>query len=147
MKRLIYILLLALCLPASFAQAEGINCGQSLAPCAGSASQGNSLTNSQTTGAAATAVTITLAAIASVRAHVYSIEARCNTAAQTADLTITDGGTTIWTSGPLAVTAAQPQFRREWTTPLTGATASAVVITLSACTAGTCTLIVQTDRY
>lgn len=146
--RLLSLVLLwsALGLPDSYAE-KTVFCGFTPAPCAAAPSQGLTLTNSQTTGAATTAVTVTLAALTGARAHIYSLEARCNTAAATADLTITDGGTPIWTSGALAVTAAIPQYRREWPVPLTGATASAVVITLSACTAGTGTLIVQTDRY
>lgn len=122
-------------------------CGTPLMACVQMPGQGVALFNTQTTGGATTAVTVTLTAIAGQRSVVHAIEARCNTAAATGDLTITDGGTTIWTSGPLAAIAVQPQFRREWATGLTGTTNSAVVVTLSACTAGTGTLIVQASKF
>lgn len=132
---------------APYSNAGMFECGMSLGPCSNTPVQGNQKVNSQTTGAATTAVTVTIAALANTRAHVYLIEARCNTAAATGDVLISDGGTTIWSSGPLAVIAAQPQYRKEWPVGLTGSTNSQVLITLSACTAGTGTLIVQTDRY
>ena len=125
---------------------DGIVCGHGTAPCGTSPIQGFRLQNSQTTGAATTAVPITLAAIVGVRHHVYSVEARCNTAAATSGLTITDGGTTIWSTVATEVLAAN-NFVRNWSPGLTGAVNSAVVITLAACTAGTGTLIVQSDRY
>jgi hypothetical protein len=81
-----------------------------------------------------------------MRAHIYHVEARCNTAAATSGLTITDGGTTIWSTVATEVIAAN-NFVRDFSTGLTGTTNSAVVITLAACTAGTGTLIVQADKY
>jgi hypothetical protein len=137
------VLVFASILPA-FA---GQNCGTPLIPCTTVATQATTLFNSQTTSAVTTAISVTIAAVAGARAHVYSIAARCNTAAATGDLLISDGGTTIWSSGPLAVIAAQPQYFRDFNTPVTGATNSQVLVTLSACTAGTGTLIVQADRY
>lgn len=126
---------------------KSILCGTTPIPCQSTPSQGLTLTNSQTTGAATTAVTVTLAALAGARAHVYSVEARCNTAAATSDLLISDGGTTIWSTPPLGVVNAATNFVRVWPVGLTGATNSQVLITLAACTAGTGTLIVQADRY
>ena len=151
MYKILYSIIVALLLVSgvtteSYAEKSFV-CGSTPVPCQNTPSQGLTLTNSQTTGAATTAVTVTLAALTGARAHVYSIEARCNTAAATGDVLISDGGTTIWSSGLLAVTAAIPQYRVVWPVGLTGATASQVLITLSACTAGTGTLIVQTDRY
>ena len=128
-------------------ESANILCGHGTAPCAGTPIQGPVLLNSQTTGGAAAAVTVTLAAVTGSRTHIYGVEGRCNTAANTSDITITDGGTTIWTSGPLAVTAAAPQYNRSWPTGLTGATNSAVVVTLAACAAGTGTLIIQADKW
>lgn len=125
-------------------QADSTFCGHSLGPCASSQIQGNFLFNSQTTGAANTAVVVTLTAVASVRSHVYTIDARCS--AGTSNLTITDGGTTIWSTAAAEVGVVN--FRREWPTGLTGAVNSAVVITLATCGVGnTGTLIVQADKY
>jgi hypothetical protein len=108
--------------------------------------QGPNLFNSQTTGAATTAVTTTLTAVGSQRIHVYEVEGRCNTAANTSGITITDGGTTIWSTVATEVLAAS-NFVRTWPTGLTAATNSQVVITLAACAAGTGTLIVQADKF
>lgn len=102
------------------------------------------LFNSQTTGGVTTAVVTTIAASAATRTHVYQVEGRCSAA--TSSITITDGGTTIWSTGAAEVAAAV-NFVRVFATALTGATNSAIVITLAACTAGTGTLIVAADRY
>ena len=127
-------------------QAGTFECGMSLGSCSTTPVQGNALQNSQTTGAATTAVTVTIAALPSVRTHIYNVEARCNTAANTSGITITNGGTTIWSTVATEVLAAT-NFVRTWPTGLTGSTNSAIVITLAACAAGTGTLIVQADRY
>ena len=125
---------------------ETYPCGVGAIPCVNSLAQGATLFNSQTTGAVITAVTVTLTALVGIRSHVYSVEARCNTAANTSGLTITDGGTTIWSTVATEVLAAN-NFVRNWSPALTAATNSAVVITLAACAAGTGTLIVQADKY
>ena len=127
-------------------EASNLNCGLTPIPCSDSPSEGLTLFNSQTTGAATTAVTVTIAAAAGVRTHVYNIEGRCNTAAATSGLSITDGGTTIWSTVATEVLAAT-NFVRTWPVALTSATNSAIVVTLNACTAGTGTLIVEADRY
>jgi hypothetical protein len=106
--------------------------------------QGATLFNSQTTGAADTAVTVTIAAAASTRAHVYNVHGFCS--AGTSTLAVTDGGTTIWgtTAGEIGTT----RFEKRWEPGLTGATNSAAVITLATCGVGnTGTLHVQADRF
>lgn len=137
------ILLLCGIVNISYAS-EGIVCGHGLAPCANSPIEGFRLQNSQTTAAADTAVVVTLAAITGVRHHVYSVEARCS--AGTSGLTITDGGTTRWSTAAAEVGVVN--FVRNWSPGLTGSTNSAVVITLATCGVGnTGILIVQSDRY
>lgn len=110
------------------------------------ATQGFGLFNTQTTGAANTAVVATIAAAANVRAQVHSLEAQC--AAGTSTITIADGGTTIFTSMGANVPAAPATYRREWPTALTGTTNTALTVTLAACGAGnTGTLHVQGSRW
>ncbi len=110
--------------------------------------QGATLFNSQTTGAANTAVTVTIAAGAGVRAHVYFIRALC-AAAGTANLTITDGGVTVFQSTAAEVTTTPfylPMSSAQ--AALTGNTNSAVVVTLGTCGVGnTGTLTVWADRF
>jgi len=106
--------------------------------------QGTTLFNSQTTGAADTAVVTTIAAGGNMRAHVYATHAFCS--AGTSTLTITDGGTTIWSTTAGEITTAR--FQRTWSPGLTGATNSAVVVTLGTCGPGnTGTVHVQADRF
>ncbi len=107
--------------------------------------QGPTLFNSQTTGAANTAVTVTIAAVAVQRAHLYRIEASCS--AGVSEVTITDAGTTVWAT--LTGEVGTARFRQPFTpAALTGSTAGALVVTLAACGAGnTGTLIVHADRY
>ena len=126
--------------------AGNVTCGTGLTSCGGTPVQSKSLFNTQTTGAATTAVTVTLAAITAGRSYIFAVEGRCNTAAATSGLTITDGGTTIWSTVGTEVIAAT-NFVRNWSPALTSATNSAVVITLAACTAGTGTLIVQANQW
>lgn len=105
--------------------------------------QSQTLQNSSTTGAADTPVVVTLAAVAAVRHHLYSVAAYCS--AGTASLTITDGGVTKW--NPPAAAVGTTLFSATWPVALTFATNSAAVVTLSTCGAGnTGTLIVQSDR-
>ncbi len=106
--------------------------------------QGDTLFNSETTGAADTAVVVTIAAAGGVRAHVYTVDALCS--AGTSSVTISDGGTTIFSTAAAEVTTAR--LRIQWPLGLTGATNSAVVITLATCaSANTGTLTVQADRF
>lgn len=102
------------------------------------------LTNSQTVSAADTAVSVTLAATASSRSHVYKITGRCS--AGTSTMSITHGGTTVWSTG--ATEIGTVNFREEWATGLTGPVNSAAVMTLATCGAGnTGTLMVQSDIF
>jgi len=147
MKKILGLIFLLVICSVGEVIAGNTVCGTSLGTCADTSVQGTGLLNTQTTGAATTAVTVTITAVTGSRAHIYDIEARCNTAAATSDVLVSDGGTTIWSSGLLAVTNAVPQFKKSWPIGLTGATNSQVLITLAACTAGTGTLIVQADRW
>ena len=92
--------------------------------------QGPTLFNSQTTGAANTAVVVTIAAAASVRAHLYQSYAYCG-AGGTSSLTVTDGGTTIWATQAAEIGIAR--FEKNWPIGLTGTTNSALVVTLATC--------------
>lgn len=107
--------------------------------------QAINLFNTQTTGAADTAVVATIAAATSQRAFLYSIEAQCSTGTST--ITVADGATTIFTSMGANVPAAPATYRREWWVPLTGTTNTAMTITLASCGAGnTGTLQVHASR-
>ena len=125
--------------------AMSISCGQGPAgPCATSSIQGPGRVTSQTVSAANTAVAVTIAAVQGVRGHVYHVEARCS--AGTSSLTITDGGTTVWSTAAAEVGVVN--YVRDWSHGLTGASNSAVVITLAACgAANTGTLMVQADQW
>jgi hypothetical protein len=106
--------------------------------------QGPALFNSTTTGAATTAVTVTIAAVAGQRVHVRSVEAICNTAAATATLQVTDGATLKWQAlGGIL----NSKFEKDWQPALDSTTGNAMTITLSACTAGTGTLTVHADQF
>lgn len=105
--------------------------------------------NTSTTGAANTAVVVTIAASLAQRAHVYVIEAFC-AAAGTAQMTIQDAAATIYLSPAAGIPTAPATLRREWTpAPLTSTlTNTAMTLTAGACGAGnTTTLHVQADRY
>lgn len=102
------------------------------------------LTNSQTVSAADTAVSVTLAATANSRSHIYKVTGRCS--AGTSTMSITHGGTTVWSTAATEVGVVN--FREEWATGLTGPVNSAAVMTLATCGAGnTGTLMVQSDIF
>lgn len=108
-------------------------------------SQGVTLFNSQTTGAADTAVTVIISAAVDVRAMLYSLEAQCS--AGSSSITVQSGATTIFTSMGNNVPAAPNTYRREWTVPLTGPANTTMTITLASCGVGnTGTLHVQASR-
>lgn len=110
--------------------------------------QGGTLSNSQTTGAATTAVVVTLTGIAGFRYHLWSISARCGTAADVATITVAEGATTRYSSAFTQVAlVTQNSFDKNWPTGLTIADGANMVITLGACTAGAGTLIVQADQF
>lgn len=118
--------------------------GSSTGGSANSPVQGTNLLNSDTIGAANTAVVATLSAVSGERNHVYSVDAVCS--AGDSEITITNGGSNIWHSLTGEVTTVP--LRLTWPVALTGATNSAVVITLASCGVGnTGTLIVQADRF
>lgn len=105
--------------------------------------QAKTLLNSETTGAADTAVTATLAGATGERVHLRAIDARCS--AGTASVTVDDGATTIWSSA--ADEVGTTRFRETWPVALTGDTGNTMTVTLSTCGAGnTGTLTVQADR-
>ncbi len=100
--------------------------------------------NSQTTGAANTAVTVTIAAANGQRGALYSLAARCS--AGSASLTVKDGATDIYSTQSGGVTTSN--FTQQWHTPLAASLNADLAITLSACGAGnTGTLSVQASRF
>lgn len=107
-------------------------------------SQGGNTKNALSTSAAATAVSITLTPGAATRAHLYGATVRCS--AGTASLSVTDGGTTVWSSDAAFVTTASKAVA--WLPGYTGVVGSAVVVTLGSC-GGTAlgTLAVQADIF
>lgn len=143
MSRLLFILLwfFFIAVPAS---GGALSCGFGSAPCASAPVEGFVLFNSQTTGAANTAVAVTIPAVLDVRAHIYEISARCS--AGTSSLTVTDGGVTIWSTAAAEVGTATARYRFD--VGLSGTRGSQVIITLASCGVGnTGTLIVQADRF
>jgi hypothetical protein len=106
--------------------------------------QGNFLFNSSTTGAANTAVTVTITGASGTRVHVYRVSAFCS--AGTATLTIADGATTKYTSTTGGVGTTEFVFSA--TAGLTISTGSNAVVTLTACgAANTGTVNVEADQY
>jgi hypothetical protein len=100
--------------------------------------------NSETTGAANTAVVITLTTAATEQAVINKITARCS--AGTASITVTNGTAQVWSTQAGAVTTAN--LTEQWTTGLTSATGADPVITLSTCGAGnTGTLMIQANIF
>lgn len=105
--------------------------------------QGGSTFNSQTASAANTAVSAVIAAVSGERGVVYSVLARCS--AGTAQLTITDGATTIFQTA--ATEIGTSTIRYSWSPGLTGSYNTAFTVTLGACGATNVgTLGVQADR-
>lgn len=131
-------------IPTVQAGQQSVVCNIAIGPCVTSPAQGILLQNSQTTGAANTAVTVTLTAVPGMRARVWTIDALCS--AGSAQITVTDGGTTIWQTTATEVTTTR--FVKSWNAaPLTAATNQALVITLGTCGVGNSgTLAVQADK-
>lgn len=103
-------------------------------------SQAGNTKNQQVTALAGSAV-VTLTGAPRTRAHLYTLDAVCS--AGTATVSVTDGGTTIW-SGLVTTTV----FTKSWNPGLTGTLSSNLVITLTTCGGGnTGTLTVQADVY
>lgn len=100
--------------------------------------------NSESTSAANAAVSKTLSAQAGARVHVFSVSARCS--AGTAQLTIADGGTQIWSTAATEVTTTT--FRFQWEPGLAGSYGNALTVTLSTCgVSNTGTLDVQESQF
>lgn len=105
-------------------------------------STGN-ICNTQQTGAANTAVTQTLTQQANSAWRLVRVEARCS--AGTSGLTITDGGTTVWSTA--ATEVGTVNFVRAFDIPLLFV-AAAPAVTLATCGVGNAgTLIVHASRF
>ena len=108
--------------------------------------EGSSLFNTNETSAAATAVTRSIAAVASTRVHLYGVSAYCS--AGSATITVKDGvaGTTIWDAPAGFVGTVKTSLT--WPTGLTSTTGNGMDVVCGSCGgAGTCTLQVQADRF
>ena len=105
--------------------------------------QAGNTKNQEVTSGSGAAVSVTLTATPRTRAHLYSWSARCGAA--TAGVTITDGGTTIWSSSAAFVGATT--VSATWNPGLTGLLGNNMVITLSSCAGGVGTLDVQGDVF
>lgn len=102
----------------------------------------NGTLNSQATAVAGSVVT-TLTGSPGTRVALFSVSARCS--AGTAGITVTDGGTTIWSSGTAEV--GTTTFRFQWSPGLAGGFGNGVVVTLTTCGASnTGTLDVQASQ-
>jgi len=103
--------------------------------------------NSETTSALNTAITKTLNPLgspAAVRIHLYAVSARCS--AGTAQLTVTDGATQIWSTAATEVTTTT--FRFQWNPGLASLTSNGMTITLSTCgAANTGVLDLQASQF
>jgi hypothetical protein len=96
--------------------------------------------NTEATAAANTAVVTTLTVNSWQRAHLFSVNAKCS--AGTAQLTVADGATTIWSSA--ATEVGTTSFPKSWNPGLPSSPGNNLVITLGACgAANTGTLDVQ----
>jgi hypothetical protein len=97
-------------------------------------------TNSEATAAANTAVVSTLTVTAVQRGHLFLVNARCS--AGTAQLTVADGATTIFSSA--ATEVGTTSFTKSWPVGLPSSPGNNLVITLTTCgAANTGTLDVQ----
>lgn len=101
-------------------------------------------TKNQQVAVLAGASVVTLTGGLHTRGHLYSLDAFCS--AGTATLTITDGGTQIWSSVSGAVGTSV--FTKAWNPSLTGTISANLVVTLGTCGGGnTGTLSVQADVF
>jgi hypothetical protein len=105
-----------------------------------STAQPASTKNSEATSAANTAVSITLTVTPIQRGHLFNVNARCS--AGTAQLTVADGATQIWSSA--ATEVGTTSFTKAWNPGLASSGGNNLVITLGTCGgANTGTLDVQ----
>jgi hypothetical protein len=101
---------------------------------------GTQLSNSENTSAVNTLLTVTFPNVTNTRSVVYSVSGRCS--AGTAQLTISIGGTQVWSTGATEVTTTT--FRYQWNPGLTGSQGASVSISITACGVGnTGTLDIQ----
>jgi hypothetical protein len=99
--------------------------------------------NTETTSAVATAATVTITGISGLRAHLFSVSARCS--AGTSAVTATDGVTQIWSTA--AAEVGTTTFKFQWNPGLASSAGNSMVITLGSCGAGnTGTLDVQASQ-
>lgn len=105
--------------------------------------QGSNPVNSSTTGAANTAVSATVTGVAGKQTHIYYVLAVCSAPPAAAlALTVTDGGTTVFST----IVGNQGNVQ-QWPVALTGTVGGTMVVTMGACGAGiTGTLNVQADQ-
>jgi hypothetical protein len=107
--------------------------------------QHGTLLNSETVSAASGTAVATLTGVNFKQVHIYQIGARCNTT--WASLTITNGGTTIFSSDTSFV-STNTKILSFTPVPLTGSVGATMVITLGPCAPGSIgTLDVQADVY
>lgn len=101
--------------------------------------------NSSVTSAANSSVSVTITGVAGYQARLYAVD--CFTSAGTSQITVTDGGTTIWTSSP-GFCASSGLSNRTWTKSLDGAPGNTMVITAGSAGGGnTVTLSVEADSF
>lgn len=93
-----------------------------------SGSQPPGASNSESTGTN-TIVTKTLVPAQGQRGHVFSVSARCG--AGTSTLTITDGATTIWSTGGGMI--GTTNFDKTWPVGLAGSPNNTVTVSLASC--------------
>ena len=103
--------------------------------------------NTEVNSASNAATTIQIAAAVNQRARLYSLSARCQGgAAPRSSVTVTNGGTAIWSTGAASVTTTN--YEKSWAVPLMGSTNSALVVALAACGADSVGIMsIQADRY
>jgi hypothetical protein len=78
------------------------------------------------------------------RDHLYSVSARCS--AGTAQLTVSDGGTQIWSTAATEVSTTT--FKFQWNPGLAGSLGKVMVVTLGTCGGGNIgTLDVQGSQF
>ncbi len=106
-------------------------------------SQAGNTKNQEVVSGSGAAVSVTLTATPRTRARLYSWSARCGAAS--ANVTVTDGGTTIWSSSAAFVGATTVSVT--WNPGLAGGLGNNLVITLGACSGGVGTLDVSGDVF
>lgn len=102
------------------------------------------MNSGQLTAATNTAVVYTITGVTNARVRLMSFKARCS--AGTSTVTITDGGTTVWSTTAGAIGTSDGGA--VWMVPESRSVGGTVVVTLGACGVGnTGTLNVQADQW